>query len=197
MGLIYPTSPTLGEPTTTEDPKIKNFLDDLLTLVNGNIDNDNIGTSDKINGSKLADASVDTLQLANDSVTNDKIDDNAVKSGQMNFSMFNGSGTTTSSGVQTSIANVTPGVYIALGQIATNGGSHTFTITSSGGTVTIYNGNCPYSGTEVLTGGSGSVYVGGSHYALVVVAATSTIRLEATRTGGTIRSSLSLIGFPA
>jgi hypothetical protein len=115
----------------------------------------------------------------------------------MSFGMFNGSGITTSSGVQTSISSVTPGTYIALGQISTNGACHTFTITSSGGSATIYNADNTYSATEALTGGSGSVYVGGSHYALVAVATTTTIRLEATRVSGTIESSLALIGWPA
>lgn len=44
MGLISPTLPTLGDPNSTEDVDVRNALQAILALVNGNIDSANAPT---------------------------------------------------------------------------------------------------------------------------------------------------------
>jgi hypothetical protein len=73
MALINPQVPVIGQPNSTEEPKITSAINTITTAVNGNLDNANIKTGANINGSKLLDGSVTAAQLANDAVTSDKV----------------------------------------------------------------------------------------------------------------------------
>lgn len=69
--------PIIGNPNTTEDPKIRTALSDIETVVNS-LDNTNIAANAGINGSKLLDASIAEAKLGSASVTSAKLADNAV-----------------------------------------------------------------------------------------------------------------------
>lgn len=64
MGTISITLPTAGFPNSTEDPKVVTALSTIETVINGNLDDDNIASGANINGSKLNDASIATSKLA-------------------------------------------------------------------------------------------------------------------------------------
>jgi hypothetical protein len=83
MANIYPDIPILGQPTATEDIKIKDAFNEIVTLVNGQLDNANIAVGANILGDKLANTSVSTAQLANLSVTTAKLADTSVTTGKL------------------------------------------------------------------------------------------------------------------
>jgi hypothetical protein len=93
MGQINPDIPIIGNPVSTEDPKVKTALETLVATIN-TLDNANIATAANINAAKLLDASIQPAKLATDSVetakikdanvTTAKIDDGAVTTAKIN-----------------------------------------------------------------------------------------------------------------
>ena len=67
MGSITLSIPTVGQPNSTEDPKIATDLTTIETLVNGNIDSTNLSSTAAIAQTQLAVSAWSTLtQIGND-----------------------------------------------------------------------------------------------------------------------------------
>jgi hypothetical protein len=77
MAQINPPLPVVGQPVSTEDPKVRDALSDIVDEVNGLLDNNNIAAAANINGTKLLNASIPTGKLEDDAVTADKLRDDA------------------------------------------------------------------------------------------------------------------------
>jgi hypothetical protein len=58
MGTINPQLPVVGQPNTTEDPKIISAINTIADAINGELDNSNIADDADINGNKLLVGSV-------------------------------------------------------------------------------------------------------------------------------------------
>jgi hypothetical protein len=91
MGLIDPELPEVGLPVTTEDPKVRDALAEIVAVINGNLDTVNLASDADVNGTQLLDASVDntklttnsvdTANIVNDAVTADKLRDDVSTDG--------------------------------------------------------------------------------------------------------------------
>jgi hypothetical protein len=68
MGLVSLTLPTVGQPNSTEDPKINSALTALQNVINGNIDTANIANNGVATG-ELADLAVTAAKLGVGSAT--------------------------------------------------------------------------------------------------------------------------------
>lgn len=77
MGLIDPELPEVGLPVTTEDPKVRDALAEIVAEINGNLDGVNLATDANVNGTQLLDASIPTAKLEDDAVTAAKLRDDA------------------------------------------------------------------------------------------------------------------------
>lgn len=79
MGQISVQLPVVGNPVSTEDPKVRDALSDIVDEINGKLDNNNLAEAGvaNINGDRLANNSVPTGKLENDAVTADKLRDDA------------------------------------------------------------------------------------------------------------------------
>lgn len=62
MAQINPDIPVIGNPVSTEDPKVKNALETIVAAVNS-LDNANVASNADINGSKLLNGSVSAAKL--------------------------------------------------------------------------------------------------------------------------------------
>lgn len=63
MAQINPSIPIIGDPVSTEEPKVKTALETIVAAVNA-LDNANIASGANINGSKLLDASIQAAKMA-------------------------------------------------------------------------------------------------------------------------------------
>jgi len=77
MGLVYPDLPTVGQPNSTEQPKVRQSLIDLRDTINGSIAAANL-TSDAVSTVKIADSAVSTAKVADSAVSTAKVADSAV-----------------------------------------------------------------------------------------------------------------------
>jgi dihydroxyacetone kinase DhaKLM complex PTS-EIIA-like component DhaM len=209
MGTINPQVPTVGQPNSTEDPKIASAITTIRDAINGELDDDNIAASADINGSKLLNASVATAKIADDAVTAAKIATGVVGSTELaalsvlsgkiplTFQSNKGSDSTTAgAAVRSSVASVLPGTYLVVAQVATDGIGYGFSIGYSGGAATITQPTSPFDVTHPLVGTSGN-YVSGLQVGQAVVTTTTTIELTATRFTGTQVGSLYIFGITA
>jgi hypothetical protein len=208
MGTINPQVPVVGEPNSTEDPKITSAITTIRDAINGDLDNDNIATSANISGSKLADTSIATAKLADDAVTAAKILTGAVGStelaalsvlsGKIPFVFQSGGPTITiATGVQASVASVLPGTYLVVGQVATNSAAHTLLLSSTGGAATITQPTSMYTNTERIASPGDPAYSTGFHIGRAVVTSTTTLQIEATRVSGTLVGTIYVFGVTA
>lgn len=72
IGLTNPALPVIGNPNSTEDPKIQGAFSAILATLNGNIDSAN-----------LADAAVGNAELQTNAVTGAKIADSTINSSKI------------------------------------------------------------------------------------------------------------------
>lgn len=121
MGQIDPDIPVLGQPTTSEDPKIQNALLTIRNEINGELDNTNIRVGADIDGAKIADgtitgqqistgANMDGSGLADDTVTAAKL--NLTNDNEVLASDSAAIGASETTVLQTS--NMEAGTYLAL-----------------------------------------------------------------------------------
>jgi hypothetical protein len=164
MALIYPTLPTLGQPTTTEDPKIRQSLADIVAAINGNLDTTNISPTANINGTQLQAGSVGTAQLGTA----------VVKSGNVSIGTHQNVGSLvsgTANHVWASCTSVAPGIYLATGYIDKGApGCLDLLFDTSAGTASFFTSTVPLAAITV----SG----------IVIVTATATVRLRGTCNAG-------------
>lgn len=85
MGLVYPDLPTVGQPNSTEQPKVRQSLIDLRDTINGAVDTDNLATG-AVTTVKLDDDAVTAAKLADDAVVTASILDDAVTPAKMSLS---------------------------------------------------------------------------------------------------------------
>lgn len=77
MPQVNPDIPIIGNPVATEDPKVKNALETIVSALNA-LDNANIASNADINGAKLLNGSVATGKIADAAITAEKIAPNAI-----------------------------------------------------------------------------------------------------------------------
>lgn len=167
MGLVYPSLPTVGEPNSTEQPKVRQSLVDLRDTINGDLDNANIASGANINGAKLLAQSVGSTQVK--------------------VVMHSATGTVTGTADHTwaSQANVVPGYYLATGYVDITSGPTDLRFTNSGGTVsTLVNGT--------LSTGSYAVSA-----VIVVTATTTILLRGTWAAGGGAQGGFTLFGIGA
>jgi hypothetical protein len=82
MTQINPSLPIIGASVSTEEPKVKTALEQLVATINS-LDNANISATAGISGTKLADTSIAAGKLASNSVETAKIVDDAVTAGKL------------------------------------------------------------------------------------------------------------------
>lgn len=86
MGTISPSIPTVGEPNSTEDPKVRSALIDIRDEINGQLDNDNIAAAAGISGTKLADNTVTGAKIsATANIDGTKLTDTTIPSSKLNL----------------------------------------------------------------------------------------------------------------
>lgn len=196
MGLVYPSLPTVGEPNSTEQPKVRQSLIDLRDTINGYIDADNLA-SNAVTLAKMADNSVDTPELVDGAVTAAKIEDLAVTPAKLSTTLGTanlkvaahvnaGSILGGASGDRTlvSVASVAPGWYHVIGHVSLVDGADTqnLRITSTGGTATVYGPSL--SGTMPTSSCS----------AVVIVTATTTLNVTGDSAGSIAQATITAFG---
>jgi hypothetical protein len=202
MAHINPNIPIPGGTTSEEENKIPPALIDIVTVINGQLDNANVASNAGINGNKLANTSVDTAQLANNAVTTPKIANNAVTaaklpvgglgpeaigalailSGKIKFVFRSGFGSVNLSGNQicAQVNDVLPGTYLALGKYGISTDCHSPAF-SSGGAVTISQAGSVNNVSNKMYGGGAAEYAFGHHMAMIQVNETAGIALTVNR----------------
>ena len=131
MGTISLTLPSDG--TTIDAADVNTPFNTISTVINGNIDDDNIKAAANIAGSKLANLAVGTAQIAASAVTSAKVDATvAIITGGTSNKIQSGVATgSASADVQVSFPvafSGTPRVYVSF--VVTSGGSGFASITA-------------------------------------------------------------------
>jgi hypothetical protein len=87
MAQVSVNYPVIGQPNSTEDPKVLAAFQALVTAING-LDNANIASNANINASKLLDGSIAAAKLATDAVETAKIKDGNVTTAKIGDSQI-------------------------------------------------------------------------------------------------------------
>lgn len=85
MGAPTYTVPTANSPTSVEEPKIITALAEIKTILNGNVDGDNLGTG-VVDNAAIADNSVSLAKMMADSVNAAKVVDGSLGNAEISAS---------------------------------------------------------------------------------------------------------------
>jgi hypothetical protein len=187
--------PTAGLPNSTEQPLVKSALIALRDVVNGNIDADNI-TNGSVATAELATGAVTLAKMAVNSVDSDQYVDGSIDTAHLAASSVTqpkiATATNSATGADipytgteatiASIASVLPGLYLAIGTASNVALAN---IDSSGGTVTVNSTAMVENGSQTLS----------MVHGIIVVTATTTIRLRGVATSPPNDGVLTLFGF--